>query len=60
MSPVSRLRQGLPQGGTLEPQEWERRHAALVRVLWLSVIVLPIYSVFTGFGAYHTLLHVVP
>jgi diguanylate cyclase (GGDEF)-like protein len=29
-------------------------------VLWLSVIVLPIYSVFTGFGAYHTLLHVVP
>ncbi|HEV7363998.1 MAG TPA: HD domain-containing phosphohydrolase [Solirubrobacteraceae bacterium] len=60
MSPVSRLRQGLPQGGTLEPQEWERRHAALVRVLWLSVIVLPIYSVFTGFVAYHTLLHVVP
>ncbi len=60
MGPVSRLRQGLPQGGTLEPQEWERRHGALVSVLWLSVVALPIYSVVTGFGAYHTLLHVAP
>jgi diguanylate cyclase (GGDEF)-like protein len=57
---VSRLRKGLPQGGTLEPQEWERRHAALVGVLWLSVVALPIYSVVTGFDAFHTLLHVAP
>ncbi|MDX6674715.1 MAG: hypothetical protein QOH11_2133 [Solirubrobacteraceae bacterium] len=60
MGSVSRLRQGLPQGGTLEPQEWERRHEALVWVLWLSVVTLPIYSVVTGFSAFHTLLHVVP
>ena len=60
MGSFSRLRQGLPQGGTLEPQEWERRHGALVWVLWLSVIALPIYSVSTGFSAYHTLLHVAP
>jgi diguanylate cyclase (GGDEF)-like protein len=60
MRSVSRLRQGLPQGGTLEPQEWERRHEALVWVLWLSVVTLPIYSVITGFSAFHTLLHVAP
>jgi diguanylate cyclase (GGDEF)-like protein len=60
MGTVSRLRQGLPQGGTLEPQEWERRHAALVWFLWLSVIALPIYSVVAGFNAFHTLLHVAP
>jgi diguanylate cyclase (GGDEF)-like protein len=29
-------------------------------VLWLSVVTLPIYSVVTGFSAFHTLLHVVP
>jgi diguanylate cyclase (GGDEF)-like protein len=60
MGSVSRLRKGLPQGGTLEPQEWERRHEALVWVLWLSVVTLPIYSVITGFSAFHTLLHVAP
>jgi diguanylate cyclase (GGDEF)-like protein len=60
MGTVSRLRQGLPQGGTLEPQEWERRHASLVWVLWLSVIVLPIYSAVSGFDPFHTLLHVAP
>src|ERR1700704_3185516 len=60
MGLVTRLRDGLPQGGTLEPQEWDRRHRALLWMLWLTIVALPIYSVFTGFGAYHTLLHVLP
>ncbi len=42
------LRQVLPRGGGLPPEEWQRRHRALVWFLWLNATVLPLYGVVSG------------
>ena len=46
----------LPRGGELPPEEWERRHRALTRALWVAAAVIAGYSVLNGYAAWHTAL----
>jgi diguanylate cyclase (GGDEF)-like protein len=45
---VARLRLLLPQGGSLPGEEWSRRHAGIMLLLWLNVLVVPIAGVIGG------------
>jgi len=51
---MARLRNLLPQGGSLPPEEWGRRHAGIMMLLWLNVLAVPIYGVA---GGHSTLVH---
>lgn len=52
MSPHARtraaIRNALPRGQTLPKDAWERRHRALLWILWAHVVLLPIFSLFRG------------
>ena len=51
----------LPRGGTLPPEEWHRRHRALVAALWLNVPVLTLPAVLQpGYGPLQDLAHGAP
>ena len=55
------LRGWLPRGGTLPPEEWDRRHRVLLVFLWLNVVALPLFSVVSGrYGLAHDGLHLAP
>src|SRR5205823_13753633 len=45
---VTRLRKVLPQGGSLPKEDWRRRHAGIMALLWGNVVVIPIYGVAAG------------
>jgi diguanylate cyclase (GGDEF)-like protein len=54
-------RRRLPTGGTLPAAEFERRHAALCRVLWVSAIALPVFSfAIAHYSLLHDLAHALP
>jgi diguanylate cyclase (GGDEF)-like protein len=55
-----RFGQALPRGGTLPPDEWDRRHKALLGFLWLNVIALPIAGAASGYSIGHSALHLAP
>jgi diguanylate cyclase (GGDEF)-like protein len=38
----------LPQGGSLPREEWRRRHAGIMILLWVNVVAVPIYGVAAG------------
>jgi diguanylate cyclase (GGDEF)-like protein len=42
---MSRVRALLPRGGGLPLPEWRRRHAGIMLLLWLNVLVVPIIGV---------------
>ena len=44
---VTRLWQDLPQGRSLEHEEWARRHRGIVWLLWLHAIGLPAFGLWT-------------
>jgi diguanylate cyclase (GGDEF)-like protein len=48
MGAAARLRHMLPQGGSLPIEEWRRRHAGIMMLLWLNVLVVPVASVVGG------------
>src|SRR5688500_4799368 len=48
----------LPRGSTLPDTEWERRHRALLWLLWAQAAALAVYGLSRGYGLDHTLLHV--
>src|SRR5690349_1262297 len=50
----------LPNGGELPADEWERRHDALTRLLWVLSGVMLIVTVALGYPVLHTLEHVAP
>jgi hypothetical protein len=51
----------LPTGGTLPAAEFERRHTALCRVLWVSAIALPVFSfAIAHYSLLHDLAHALP
>jgi diguanylate cyclase (GGDEF)-like protein len=55
-----RVRARLPRGGTLPAAEWERRHRALLALLWVSTIATAIYTLATNhYSALHTSAHIV-
>jgi diguanylate cyclase (GGDEF)-like protein len=54
------LRSRLPRGGELPPEEWERRHKALTKLLWVLALGLGVASIALGYSLFHTALHVIP
>jgi two-component system, sensor histidine kinase and response regulator len=46
--PVLRLRRLLPAGGSLPPEDWRRRHAGIMALLWVNVAAIPVYSLAEG------------
>lgn len=42
------LRQLLPKGGSLPVEDWRRRHAGIMVLLWLNVPVLTLYAALSG------------
>ena len=48
----------LPRGGTLERGAWQRRHRAIVVLLWLHAVILAPLGVLTGVGLSHSVLEV--
>lgn len=44
---VTRLWHDLPQGRSLERDEWSRRHRGIVWLMWLHVIGLPAFGLWT-------------
>lgn len=51
---IARVRDLLPQGGSLPPEEWGRRHAGIMTLLWLNVLAVPIYGLA---GGHSSLVH---
>jgi diguanylate cyclase (GGDEF)-like protein len=55
---ISRLRSFLPRGGSLPEDEWNRRHRALVVVLWINAVALTGYGIALGrYGVVHNVAH---
>jgi diguanylate cyclase len=57
---MQRVVHNLPRGGGLPEQEWERRHRAMVVVLWGSAAGLFLYSLAQGYGVDHIAAHLGP
>jgi signal transduction histidine kinase len=53
---LARARRVLPRGRTLPPAELARRHRMLLVLLWLHVVVVPLWGVDRGFGVGHSLV----
>jgi signal transduction histidine kinase len=53
---VARVRRLLPRGHTLPPEELRRRHRALLVLLWIHVVLVPIWGVVRGYSPGHSLL----
>src|SRR5919206_354543 len=53
---VAQVRRLLPRGHTLPPEELRRRHHALLALLWLHVLVVPLWGVDRGYSLGHSLL----
>ena len=54
------MRANLPHGGGLPEREWERRHRAMVTLLWGSALALLPYSLLEGYSGPHLALHLGP
>lgn len=52
-----RIVSALPRGRTLPDAVWERRHHALVVLLWLHVVGLTLFAWLRGYSFQHGLLH---
>ena len=50
------LVRSVPRGNCLSPESWERRHTAIVALLWAHVLALPWLGITTGHGISHSLL----
>ncbi len=58
---IARVRAALPEGRTLAPDQWQRRHALLLGLLWAHAAALPIYSFAAqGYSPLHDLVHGLP
>jgi diguanylate cyclase (GGDEF)-like protein len=57
---LSSMRANLPHGGGLPEREWQRRHRAMVVVLWASAAALLPYSLAEGYGPLHAAAHLGP
>jgi len=51
------LRAALPQGDTLPPEAWRRRHHAMVVLLFAESLALTLFSVAEGYSLLHSLAH---
>jgi signal transduction histidine kinase len=55
MGAVERVRALLPEGGGLPDDVWERRHRAIVALLWANAIGLAAFGLIQGYGVIHAL-----
>jgi diguanylate cyclase (GGDEF)-like protein len=51
---LARIRAALPQGGYLPDEEWRRRHAGIMLMLWANVLAAPAFAIILGAS---TVLH---
>ena len=56
----ARARDGLPRGRTLPLEVWQRRHRAMVTIVWAHVVGLAIFGLAQGYSPAHVGLDVVP
>jgi diguanylate cyclase (GGDEF)-like protein/PAS domain S-box-containing protein len=54
------IRQALPRGRTLPDEAWDRRHRAMLWILWAHVVVLPVFGLSRGLGPLASVMPVVP
>jgi diguanylate cyclase (GGDEF)-like protein/PAS domain S-box-containing protein len=52
---IARVRNALPEGSTLPDRNWQRRHRAMLTLLWLHVVGLTIFALAQGFTVLHSL-----
>jgi diguanylate cyclase (GGDEF)-like protein len=52
---LARIRQVLPQGGSLPVEDWRRRHAGIMVLLWVNVLAIPTYGLVQGRSLVHNL-----
>ncbi len=45
---MERVRHVLPRGGSLPFERWQRRHRGILALLWLNVLVLPLFCIASG------------
>src|SRR4051812_19705050 len=57
---LARIRDNLPRGRTLPPDVWQRRHRAMVAVVWLHVLGLAIFGLARGYPLWHVSIDVFP
>ena len=58
---LAALRAWLPRGEGLEREAWERRHRLLLAIVWLHVVLLPVYAATAGPArARHAVRHRLP
>jgi diguanylate cyclase (GGDEF)-like protein/PAS domain S-box-containing protein len=60
MSALIRLRDALPAGKTLPPDVWQRRHRAMVVLVWLHAVGLLIYGLARGYPLWHMGIDTLP
>jgi len=49
------MRDALPRGGTLREEAFQKRHRAILTLLWLHALLLPVFALTQGFSATHAL-----
>ena len=52
---LARIRQVLPQGGSLPIEDWRRRHTGIMVLLWVNVVAIPTYGLLQGRSLVHNL-----
>ena len=57
---IALARESLPQGRTLSPVDWERRHRGILVLLALHAAGLATYSIVSGRGLLHSVGHAAP
>ena len=57
---IAALRDALPSGKTLPPEIWQRRHHAMVWLVWLHVVGLFIYGLTRGYPVWHMAIDTLP
>ena len=50
-----RLREALPEGRTLPDRVWQRRHRALLTLLWLHAFGLALFALAQGYTVLHSI-----
>src|SRR5215208_1759233 len=56
----AQVRDSLPRGKTLPPQIWERRHRAMVTLVWLHVAGLAVFGLARGYNVPHVGVDILP
>lgn len=56
----SRWPSWLPRGGSLPDAAWATRHRAVMALLWLHVVLIPVYAVYRGNSLGHAWVEMAP